>query len=261
MLRRLGLALAFVTALVTSGPSTSTVPPPVHEGPPPALGQWVWTRSDLALLPEAATPGIFVGTVEVTTGTLGWTRALSPTLAGDGPRAAVLRFDDSLHSHWDDPGFGDALSRQLQAIVDEVDVDEIQLDYDAPTRRLQRWGALVRKWGRGPLLGRRVWVTSIPTHLADPQAYRRAFAGAVDGHILQVFDTELACTPEAVSALSTRIARAELPYRIGVGAFERGNRTDHGCWLRHWRHLGHAAGFDGLWVFPAGQAYHHLIDS
>lgn len=252
--------LAFAAALVAAGPSASEPALPQHVGPPPAVGQWVWTRTDAELLSEQTTAGIFVGTVEASRG-LRWRRGLSPSLPlVSSERAAVIRFDDSLHGHWDEPNFEADLTRQLEGIVGELDhVEEVQLDYDAPSRRIPRWGALVRRWSKGPLAGHAVWVTSIPAHLTDPWAYRRAFEGAVHGHILQVFDTGLSCTPEHVERLSRQAATAALPYRVGVGAFERGEHTDHGCWFRQWRHLGHDPAFDGLWVFPAGHAYRHLI--
>lgn len=258
--RRLGIVLAFAAALVAAGPPDAAPPVPEHEGPPPTVGQWVWTRADTELLTEGTTAGVFVGTIEASD-RLRWRRALSPTVplpASD--RAAVIRFDDSLHQHWDDPGFEDQLTHQLELIVGQLDqVTEIQLDYDAPSRRVARWGALVGRWSEGPLARHAVWVTSIPAHLTDPVAYRSAFSGAVDGHILQVFDTGLPCTPKHVDRLAWQAAAAAIPYRVGVGAFERGDHTDHGCWFRQWRRLGHGGGFEGLWVFPAGHRYHHLI--
>lgn len=259
--RYLGV-LSFAAALVAAGPTPEVRPRPEHQGPPPALGQWVWTQADAELLTEATTAGIFVGTVRADDG-VRWSRALSPALSvPSSARAAVIRFDDSLHGHWDDPGFEAKLTHQLESILAQLGpFAEVQLDYDAPVRRLARWGGLVRRWSDGPLAGRAVWVTSIPAHLSRPDAYRRAFAGAVDGHILQVFDTGLSCSPRHVERLSVQAAETALPYRLGVGAFERVGHTDHGCWFRQWRRLGHAPGFEGLWVFPAGHAYRHLIES
>ncbi|MEM6790084.1 MAG: hypothetical protein AAF715_21370, partial [Myxococcota bacterium] len=173
------------------------------------------------------------------------------------------RFDDSLHPRWDARHFERDVTAHLEAILAEVGpANEVQLDYDAPVRRLPQWASLVRRWrAEGPLTGRDVWVTSIPAHVSDPAAYRRAFDGAVDGHIMQVFDTGLICDAARVALLSRRVEEADLVYRVGVGAFERGRHTDHGCWFRRWRDLGRGANFSGLWVFPAGHPYHHLIDA
>jgi hypothetical protein len=144
-----------------------------------------------------------------------------------------------------------------------VRLTEVQLDYDCPTRRLERWAGVVRRLSGGALAGRTVWVTSIPAHVAV-QGYGRHFQGAAAGHILQVFDTGDPYSPEAASRLDRQLARHELPFRLGVGAFERelapGRLTDHRRWFEAVPRLARNPWFRGVWVFPAGRAWVQHIE-
>jgi hypothetical protein len=145
----------------------------------------------------------------------------------------------------------------LARILQECDatgtrIDEVQLDYDAPVRDLPSWARVVVALEGGVLSGRDVWVTSIPAQV-EADSYGALFAGSGVGHILQVFDTGLACTPENAAHLAERLASAGLRFRVGVAAFERTARPGaHECWraaASRWKSI---PGYSGLWVFPAG---------
>ena len=228
------------------------------------VGEWIWTRADARGFDELSrgtpslVPAVHVATVQRD---LVAHRALSPALVGERPVALVVRFDDSFHGAWDDGTALDVapkLQTELRRVVDEaratgVTPTELQLDYDAPVRRLSEWSEVVQRVA--PALDVPVWVTSIPAHLSDPR-YGERLRGAVAGHILQLFDTGWPCSATNVARLASRLGRAGLPYRIGVGAFERRRQgrvtTDHGCWARA------ADRFDGAsrgrFVFPASVA-------
>lgn len=254
--------VALATGLLAAGPpAPEPVSPPID-----FVGQWVWTRDDAELFHETAAQrdvraAVFVATVMAEGDGLRLRRALSPRTAG--ATAVVVRFDDSVHEVWErrDPdAVAEMVGEVLGALAHEVKatgapIDEVQLDYDAPVRRLAAWAKVVRRLSQGELADFAVWVTSIPAHMAAAD-YGELFAGAVEGHILQVFDTGLACRHAA--ALGREVARHALSYRIGLGAFERGSRTDHGCWFRRWAELA-GPRFAGLWVFPAGRPYEELL--
>jgi hypothetical protein len=235
---------------------------------PTTAGAWIWTRPDARLLEEArvAQPGlraaVHVATIErLADGSHVSRRALSPDVVR-GPShevAVVVRFADSLHADWT-PGseihVAQAVAPLLSRILEEVDAtgvraDEIQLDYDAPVRALASWARVVGALAAGPLRNRDVWITSIPAHVEIPD-YGSMFAPTGAGHILQIFDTGLACTTENASALASRLAAAGLRFRIGVAGFERTARPGaHECWRMQaasWRAL---PGYAGVWVFPA----------
>lgn len=254
--------VALATGLLAAGPPPAPRPSPRVD----FVGQWVWTRDDAALYRETARErdlhaAVFVATVVSERGDLRLRRALSPRTAD--ATAVVVRFEDSVHGVWDEgDDVAERIGELLARLVTEVNVtgspiDEVQLDYDAPVRRLGAWAAVVRRLSRRELAEVAVWVTSIPAHMEAP-GYGELFAGAVAGHILQLFDTGLACRDAEARALARDVERHGLAYRIGLGAFERGSGTDHGCWFGRWPELA-GPRFEGLWVFPAGRPYLELL--
>jgi hypothetical protein len=233
-------------------------------------GQWVWSAADVARLSDARRtvpallPGVWVATIAFAHDGVTQRLALSPAVAGaTGPVAAVIRFDDAFHAAWgaaDDATLARTVGARVAALTARLDaaaprVVEVQLDYDCPERRLPRWAALVHALARGPLAGRTVWVTSLPAHVRHPE-YGALLRGAVAGHIVQLFDTGVRPTPAALAALSASLDRQALPYRVGLGAFERvrrdGARTEHLAWFAAGPLLARSPWYRGRWVFPAG---------
>ncbi len=252
-------ATAFAAALVGGAP-----PPPAFPSPP--VSQWVWTQADADIHREVNTQlpvraGVFVATIEAAGKDIRLKRALSPTVTST--KAIVVRFDDSLHKSWSqhEPSvIAHRIEHLLTTLLADVDatgaqIDEVQLDYDAPVRRLPAWAQVVDHLASTVVAGRALWLTSIPAHVRT-SGYGALFTGSIDGHILQLFDTGLGCDAATGASLAKDLALHGLPYRIGLGAFERGDRTEHGCWFRHWPR---AAGFEGLWIFPAGNHYRRLL--
>lgn len=194
-----------------------------------------------------------------------------PVLPRGGPDsiAAVIRFEPSVSAWWarvDDrqaeAAFGERIAAVL-AVLDNanVPVTEIQLDYDSPNRLLPRYAKVLSWLTRNTLAGRRVWVTSLVTHLRDPD-YLGSLRGVVDGHILQLFDTGDRATPEKLAEIVRRLEVTDLPFRIGLGAFERAldsGPTDHRVWIRSLPALRALPGYRGWWIFPAGESYYQLV--
>jgi hypothetical protein len=263
-------ALLFATALAVVPASPQHASASLGAGGPPAAGAWIWTRADVRLLQSARAPdptlraAVHVATIERRfDGSYISHIALSPDVV-DGPGhevAAVIRFDGSLDAAWDadsEAAVADGLSPVLSRILEQVDgtgvrATEVQLDHDAPVRALARWGRVVGILTSGPLRGRDVWITSLPAHV-EVAGYGEIFGRIGVGHILQVFDTGLACTPEHASRLAAKLRAAGLRFRVGVGGFEREARPgEHECWRTEaasWRAL---PGYAGVWVFPAGR--------
>jgi hypothetical protein len=107
------------------------------------------------------------------------------------------------------------------------------------------------------LAGDSVWVTSIIAHLRE-DSYGALFGEVVNGHVLQLFDTgELATESQIVEAV--RLARrANMPFRVGLGAFERETkrgRTNHRAWFATVPRFATVPGYAGVWIFPAGQRW------
>jgi hypothetical protein len=252
------LPLVALLALSGEPPRRAEIPPG-----PRADGEWIWTRTDAAGFSTLSrqspklVPAVHVATVE---GDARFRRALSPAVVGQRPVALVVRFEDSFHQVWqrrDGAELSEQLAGELARVIAEtratgVTPTELQLDYDAPVRRLPEWSAVVRRVA--PRLGLPVWVTSIPAHLADPE-YGARLRGAVAGHVIQLFDTGWPCTRANATKLSRRLREQGLPFRVGIGAFERRRAgriaTDHGCWARAARTLDEQPGMRGRWVFPA----------
>jgi hypothetical protein len=239
-------------------------------GGPPSAGAWIWTRADARLLQSARAEdptlraAVHVATVERRADGMYVSHiALSPDVA-DGPShevAAVVRFDGSLDAAWgtdSEAAVAEGIAPALSRILEQVDgtgmrATEIQLDHDAPVRALAQWARVVGALTSGPLRGRDVWVTSVPAHV-EVAGYGAMFGPLGVGHILQVFDTGLSCSPDQASRLGAKLRAAGLRFRIGVGGFERAARPGaHECWRTEaagWRAL---PGYAGVWVFPAGR--------
>ncbi len=250
-----------------------------------ADGQWVWNTADLALWRRARAthpalrPGVWVSTVWWEGGATGGVQqrlALSPRPAAGAPLAIVVRFDDRMHAAWlaaPDSVIAARLDARLDTLLRLVaatgaDAHEVQLDYDCPVRRLARWAAVVRRLHAGALAGREVWVTSLVAHVAQRE-YGDHFRGVVSGHIVQLFDTGDEPSRAATAHLAAQLDRAALPYRVGLGAFERVLRspdrrtrlTRHRAWFALAPALARSPWYRGLWVFPGGQPWTTLVVS
>jgi hypothetical protein len=261
----LAAGTAVAAGALTGRPSVSTGRQVV--APARIDGVWIWTRADVERLSEARgarpqlLPGVLVGSVTRVGEGLGVRRGLSPAAPG-GAVAAVVRIEDDVIPGLSSPrqltaALDDDLSRLLaEAEATGSTLREVQLDFDVPVARLEAWSDVLGGLRAGSLRGRSVWITSLPAHL-EVAGYGELLAGVVDGHILQVFDTGLRCTPARVARVTATLERAAMPYRVGLGAFERakGGRptTDHACWSRAIAALDEAPGFAGAWVFPAGR--------
>lgn len=234
-------------------------------------GQWIWTQNDLSLYKDrrhrdpGLEAGVFIATIVRDHDRTALKRALSPGLVAP-LRAVVIRFDDSFHAAWkqSDAEVANETGRLLATLLQQVDdtgaePTEIQLDYDCPERLLPRWSRLLRSLSNGALKNREVWITTLTSQLRQDD-FGKLFQGSVEGHIPQVFDTGEAFSPEAAATLRERLDRAALPFRLGLGAFERAsengtNATDHGRWREAIPMLKTSVWFRGLWIFPAGQPW------
>lgn len=236
-------------------------------------GQWLWSRADRPVYLDARAtlpglrPGVWVSSItfDTTERRLVQHLALPPTLV-PGPIAIVIRFENGMHQAWDRADDA-ALAVEADSAVGAVlrlvrgagvTVAEVQLDYDCPVRRLPRWAAVVGKLADGSLRNEDVWVTSLVAHLREPE-YGGLFRGKVTGHIVQVFDTGEEPTPARVDELQHLLRRQRLPFRFGVGAFERrlgaDSTTDHLGWFAVRQRIALLPQYRGLWVFPAGRSW------
>jgi hypothetical protein len=264
--------ISFAGALALGCGPVANVPEPRQDG------QWVWSSADSVVLASQRTPrfnpmpGVWVATIWAPPGgdSLRQTLALPPTTGGLGPVAAVVRFEPSLHAWWAgrrDADVADEIDRRLKALMELLDrsgvpIAEIQLDYDCPVRRLANWARVLRHLHRSSLAGRSVWMTSLVAHQRDPDFGRR-MRGAVDGQIVQLFDTGEEPSADRLAELARLVPRQALPFRIGLGAFNRKSRagitTQQTDWFRSVAEFERWPGFQGLWVFPAGFEYRRLI--
>jgi hypothetical protein len=237
----------------------------------PRSGQWVWNAADRDGFAAAQrerpdlVPAIWVATIDWRDGAVALRKANPPTYVRDAAGVAVVvRFDDRFHAAWeaDVERLAAQVGAELTTLLarcEQLGVRplEVQLDYDAPMRRLRQWSALLRRLHDGALAGRAVWITSLPSHMAEPR-YGAWLRGAVDGHILQLFDTGPRLGSGAAERLARQTAEQQLPFRVGVGAFERRARagaapaTEHGAWIAALPAFAHQPGFSGVFVFPAG---------
>jgi hypothetical protein len=85
----------------------------------------------------------------------------------------------------------------------------------------------------------------------------------VDGQIIQLFDTGDRPSATALATLGRLASRQGIPFRIGLGAFERrhrdGSTTDQTGWFDAISTFRRWPGYHGLWIFPAGNRYQPLI--
>ena len=212
---------------------------------------------------------VWLATIDVRGDSMQSSLGISPSIADDRAQV-VVRLDDSFTALWrtlPDSVVADRLSARLApllALADSRGVSRrtLQLDYDSPVRLLPRYAALVRALRKGVLAGRTVWVTSLVSHVVTSQ-YGALFTGVADGHIVQLFDTGDTFTPAAAQRLARALKKSELPFMIGVGAFERrlsgGRSTQHRAWFDVVPDLATLTGYRGMWVFPAGEPYVRLL--
>jgi len=237
-----------------------------------ALGQWVWTRADAARYGESVVEhpgleaGIFIGAIrcDSVTHRLVLHAGLPPSAVSVTKPMAVIRLEDGLDRCRDAADQSVRFDRMLDSAVQVLRVRggnvayaAVQLDHDAPQRALAAWASSVRHLRAHALAGDSVWVTSIIAHLREP-AYGRLFGGVVSGHVLQVFDTGEPATPERLAEAVRLVRRADVPFRLGLGAFERETargRTDHRAWFGAVPRFAAVPGFSGVWIFPAGQRW------
>ena len=268
-----GVGLLMVRALaslaVTTPPGGGAAS--LADGPHQAIrdGVWIWTRTDAAVFANRgdlalnARPGVLVLSIDDDgAGALVGRRGLSPASVGAVELAAVVRIEDAVAPHLANPSALLAeLDARLASLRRELDdggtkVAEVQLDFDVPVRRLDAWASVAGGVAASSLAGVPVWVTSVPSHLADAR-YGALFQPAVAGHVYQVFDTGLGCNPAEIARARDHLERAAMPYRIGVATFERekngAQTTQHACWASATRVLWTSPRYAGAWVFPAGR--------
>jgi hypothetical protein len=242
------------------------------------IGQWIWSARDSALLVDASrtidsvVPTVWIGSVGASRNGSSRVRlALSPRVAGASRVAAVIRFDDDFTRLWENQSdsviaatAGSAVKAILSvALSSGVTISEVQLDYDCPERLLPRWAAVVRSLSRDALAGRAVWLTSLVAHVRHRE-YGDLFRDNIAGHIVQVFDTGDRMSVPYARQLERLLTRHRLPFRLGVGAFERqlanGATTHHREWFGAARVMAGSEWFRGVWVFPGGSSWASLLE-
>ena len=92
-----------------------------------------------------------------------------------------------------------------------------------------------------------------------------SFAVMSLGHILQVFDTGDRMSLTYARQIERMAERQRMPFRLGVGAFERrlpnGRTTDHRAWFRAEGVMRQSQWYRGMWVFPGGTTWTQLLDA
>ncbi len=262
-----------VAVLLLAGCERSPAPSSAIAGlAPAAVGQWIWTRADAARYQEsvkqvpALEAGVFIGSVRCDTAEhrLVAQAGLPPTVVPVARPVAVIRLEDGLDDCREAADAPAPFERQLDSAVHvlrrrggNVPYAAVQLDHDAPQRGLAAWAASVRYLRSHALAGDSVWVTSIIAHLREA-SYGPLFGDVVSGHVVQVFDTgELATESQVVEAVRL-VRRAGIPFRVGLGAFERATRrgpTSHRAWFATVPRFAAVPGYAGVWIFPAGQRW------
>ncbi len=240
------------------------------------LGQWVWSKRDAELFTSSQAtfkdliPAIWVSTLFFEKGHVRQKLALSPSLVPGVPAAIVVRFDESFHRAWDGnstaqlAGEIDAKLAELLSLVNTngAEAKEVQLDYDCPVRRLALWAEVLQKLKAASLQDRNVWITSLVSQLRDPD-YGKLFRNATAGHILQVFDTGETPSQQLPESIDALLSQAALPFRLGMGAFERKlpaqKLTEHRLWFATLSVFTQNPYFRGLWVFPGGRPWTGLL--
>lgn len=242
-------------------------------------GQWIWSSEDSLRFAEASraipslVPTVWIGTIVASRdGRVESRLALSPRIAGRNSTAVVIRFDDGFTNAWPTRSdsaiaedLGNALRRILTAATRaDVRISEVQLDYDCPDRLLARWSAVIDRLTRDALAGRTVWLTSLVTHVRQRE-YGDLFRAHVAGHILQVFDTGDRMSLSYARQIERLAERQRMPFRLGVGAFERrlpnGRTTDHRAWFSAEGVMRQSRWYRGVWVFPGGAEWTQLLDA
>ncbi len=241
---------------------------PSAKAPLQPWGQWVWSDADVrvfeqsrAKLPDLQA-AVWIATIEgCADGRLSADLGFSPSKVASP--ALLVRLDDDFSVCWN---LSDA---EVLAAVDEklgrllamadqagVHATEIQLDYDSPTSKLPRWATLLAGLRQRSLKGKNVWITSLVAHLQEP-SYGDYFRDTVDGHMIQVFDT--GDRVGTAADIRKTLDRAAMPFRLGLGAFERQNHgvavTEHGRWFSESGPITQSEWYRGTWVFPAGRPW------
>ena len=242
----------------------------------PALGQWIWTRADLTRFAEsrAVHPGleaaVFIGSIQCDTisGRLVARVGLSAREPQTDGVTGVIRLENGIDhcrvAGTAAPQFAQQLDSAVSVLRQRARTSPIvamQLDYDAPQRAIGAWAAIVSYLHAHALRGDSIWVTSLIAQLRE-SGYGDLFRGVVSGHVLQVFDTGEPATAAQVDEALRLVRRARIPFRLGLGAFERetrGGRTDHRAWFATLPQFAASEGFRGVWVFPAGREWISLI--
>jgi hypothetical protein len=243
------------------------------------IGQWIWSSTDSALFADAArsipnlVPTVWIGTIRASgDGQVQSQLALSPRVSGRSATGVVVRFDDGFSGVWavqTDSAVANAVGVALRDMLaaaqrSGVTVSEVQLDYDCPERLLRRWSAVIAMLSRGPVAGRSLWVTSLVSHVRHAE-YGDLFRANVAGHILQVFDTGDRMSLPYARRIERLVSRHRMPFRLGVGAFERrlanGQTTDHQAWFEAPHIMRGSRWFRGVWVFPGNVSWAHLLET
>ena len=265
------VAIALLSAFISG--CAADIPP--AKGPP-RIGRWVWTREDAALFTETAVArpdleaGVYIGSIhcDASSGLLEAHAGLSPSVTGAASITAVIRFEDGLDACRVVNDTAHRFNQSLDSAVGVLrkrgattPVSAMQLDYDAPQRALDAWAGSVRYLTQHALAEDSVWLTSLIAQLREPK-YGDLFRDVVRGHVLQVFDTGEFAEPEQVTEAVRVAGRARMPFRVGLGAFERRGRhgtTNHRAWFSTIPQFAKVPGYRGLWVFPAGERWATLL--
>jgi hypothetical protein len=269
-MRRVSVTLAAAALLGCKRPAA---PPPTD------LGQWIWTAEDSARFVESSrtfprlAATVWIGTIRANgAGEVQSRLALSPRMAGRPRVGVVVRFDDTFTNAWSaasDSAISDAVGAALGAMLNAAEgsgvaVTEVQLDYDCPERLLKRWSDVVADVALDPLAGKSVWVTSLVAHMRHRE-YGDLFRDHVAGHILQVFDTGDRMSLPYVRQIERLAARQRMPFRLGIAAFERryanGRTTNHQGWFEAPRAMRGSRWLRGIWIFPGGASWAHLLEA
>ncbi len=245
--------------------------------PLPTLGQWIWTARDSALFAAtraqrpALRGAVWVATLSRRGDSLvtEFGRPIDASLGDDAE--AVIRIDDSLSELWETiptDSIAARVTARLARLLPLIDPAPgsgraprtIQLDYDAPMSKLGDYAQLIARL-RAPRIGvlrdRGFWVTSLVAHLADPR-YGERLRPFVDGHIVQLFDTGDRYDARGERNVLARLEHAGLPFRVGLGAFERElatGVTTHRAWFAILPEASQSRWYRGCWIFPAGTPY------
>jgi hypothetical protein len=246
---------------------------------PTDVGQWVWSSADSAHFVEATRSipdlisTLWIGTVRASRdGAVEGQLARSPHMPAVGRMGVVIRFDETFSRAWargSDSAIAAAVGASLRSVLGAagtagVTIAEVQLDYDCPERLLPRWSVVVRQLARGPLAGRSIWLTSLVSHVRHRE-YGDLFRESVAGHIVQVFDTGDRMSPAYARQIERLASGQRMPFRLGVGAFERrfanGRMTEHRAWFGATRVMAESEWYRGVWVFPGGESWVSLLEA